>query len=116
MYVGRATYERAIGLVTGFDLAQPDSVWQSLQKRVQARCHTGPSGWPWVLLAEALSVDAHNPPDLGPLTPEENRTAIAHLCSELRAELSAKNGEETPCDDPICTQPLRTHLPLTERR
>ncbi len=88
MYVGRPTYERAISLLTDFDLAQENSIWPDLQERVAARHQAGSAGWPWVLLAEALSQDVHNPPDLGPLTPEEDRTAIAHLCSQLRAYLN----------------------------
>ncbi len=88
MYVGRATYERAIALLRGFDLAQGTSLWPELQKRAEARHQTGSRGWPWVLLAEALGADVHDAPDLGPLTREQNKAAIASLCGELRSCLN----------------------------
>jgi hypothetical protein len=49
MWVGRPTYERAVALVIGFDMAQPESVDGPLQSRIAARHDTGPLGWPWVL-------------------------------------------------------------------
>jgi hypothetical protein len=85
MYVGRATYERAIALLRGFDLAQGTSLWPELQKRVEARHQTGSRGWPQVLLAEALGADVRDAPDLGPLSREQNKAAIACLCRELRS-------------------------------
>lgn len=91
LYVGRPTYERAVSLITGFDLAQPGSVHSALQERLASRGRAGPVFWPHVLLAEALSLDTHTAHDLGALTPEEDQAAIAHLCTELRAWLGAPN-------------------------
>lgn len=98
LYVGRPTYERAVCLLTGFDLAQPGSIHAELQDRLARRGYTGPISWPSVLLAEALSADVHAPPALGPLTPEEDRAAIAFLCAELRAHLGLTD-ESRPQSD-----------------
>ena len=87
MWVGRPTYERAVSLVIGFDMAQPQSVNGPLQARVSARHGTGPVGWPWVLQAEATGADVHNPGDLGGLTPGQDASAIALLVAELREVL-----------------------------
>lgn len=87
MWVGRPTYERAVALVIGFDMAQPERVNGLMQSRVAARHNTGPLGWPWVLKAEATGGDVHAPGDLGDLTPEQDTAAIALLASELRSVL-----------------------------
>ena len=88
MWVGRPTYERAVALVIGFDMAQPESVNEPLQSQIASRHGTGPLGWAWVLRAEAIGGDVHNPGDLGDLTPEQDAKAIALLVSELRAVLN----------------------------
>jgi hypothetical protein len=44
MWVGRATYERAIALVIGFDMAQAESIDQRMQSRVSKRHNTGSIG------------------------------------------------------------------------
>ncbi|MEV8375858.1 hypothetical protein AB0P21_24185 [Kribbella sp. NPDC056861] len=91
MWVGRPTYERAIALVIGFDMAQAESIDQRMQSRVSERCNAGSLGWPWALLAEAIGHDARTPRDLGPLSPEQDALAIDLLVRELRAVL----GDET---------------------
>jgi hypothetical protein len=90
MWVGRPTYERAIALVIGFDMAQAESIDQRLQARVSERCNTGSIGWPRALLAEALGEDLRTSRDLGPLSPEEDARAIDLLVKELRAVLDEK--------------------------
>jgi hypothetical protein len=55
--VGRPTYERAVALVIGFDMAQPDSINEPMQARITARHKTGPLGWESVLKEEALGGD-----------------------------------------------------------
>lgn len=87
MWVGRPTYERAVALVTGFDMAQAVSIHGPMQERILERHSTGPTGWPWVLLAEAIDGDVHNSGDLGGLTAEEDARAITLLVAELRAVL-----------------------------
>jgi hypothetical protein len=87
MYVGRPTYARAVALVVGFDLAQPESISGSMQERVSRRLRAGSNGWPWVLMAEAIGGDVQNPPDLDELSPEQDALAITHLVSELRSLL-----------------------------
>jgi len=97
MYVGRATYERAVAFVLGFDVAQPQSIDEQIRSRLQARGYTGPLFWASVLLREALGGELHAPVDLGGLTPEQDRQAIAFLVSELRAAL----GTEQPAEPEI---------------
>ena len=81
MWVGRPTYERAVALVTGFDMAQPTSI----QQRMWSRICTGSVDWPWVLLELAINRPVD---DLGPLAAEEDAAAISLLVTELRAVLS----------------------------
>jgi hypothetical protein len=85
MWVGRPTYERAVALITGFDMAQTESIHGRMQEVMSKRHGTGPIGWPHVLMAEAIGRDIHNPGDLGPLTPEDDARAIAQLVVELRS-------------------------------
>lgn len=89
MWVGRPTYERAVALVIGFDMAQPESVHGAMQKRVSERLGRGSRGWPWALMDEAIGEVPSRDRDLSELTPEEDSRAIAHLVSELRALLGA---------------------------
>lgn len=91
MWVGRPTYERAVALITGFDLSQPISIAPAMQERVRVRRgRRVPIGWPWVLLVEALGGDFETRPDLGPLTPEEDAAAIKLLVAEVRAVIAAR--------------------------
>jgi hypothetical protein len=53
MFTGRATYERAVAMVIGFDLAQDQPIHPVIQKRVTARNGYGSIGWPWVLRSAA---------------------------------------------------------------
>ena len=85
MWVGSPTYERAVALITGFDMAQTGSIHGRMQAIMSKRHGTGPIGWPHVLMAEATGGDVHNPGDLGPLTPEQDARAIAQLVVELRS-------------------------------
>jgi hypothetical protein len=94
MWVGRPTYEHAVALVTGFDMAQVDSVHPLLQQRVSMRHGTGPITWATVLRAEALDVDVASAGDLGPLTPDQDGRAIKLLVGELRAVLGI--GADSP--------------------
>jgi hypothetical protein len=87
MWVGRPTYERAIALVIGFDMAQPESISGPMQQRVARRLGTGSRGWPWALMAEAIGEDVNNTLDLNELSPEQDALAIAHLVRELRSVL-----------------------------
>ena len=88
MFAGRATYERAVAMVIGFDLAQDHPIHTVIEERVMARNGSGPMGWPWVLLAEALGRDLSARLDLGPLEADEDRAAIGLLSRELRACLA----------------------------
>jgi hypothetical protein len=87
MWVSRPTYERAIALVTGFDMAQAESIHDKMQQLVIERHNSGSLGWPFVLMAQATGGDIHVPRDLGPLTPEEDALAIAQLVADLRLVL-----------------------------
>ena len=87
MWVGPPTYERAVALVTGFDMAQADSVHPWLQERLSSRHNSGSVHWDRVLLAESLDTDVNDPKVRGPLTPEEDAVAIGLLVAELRAVL-----------------------------
>lgn len=89
MWVGRPTYERAIALVIGFDMAQPESIDQRMQSRVSERRNTGSIGWPGALLDEAIGHDLRTS-GVRPLSPEQDARAIDLLVRELRAVL----GEE----------------------
>ncbi|SRR6266545_1148181 len=84
MWVGRPTYERAVALITGFDMAQTESIHGRMQALMSKRHGTGPIGWPHVLMAEAIGGDVHDPGDLGPLTQNKMPT-IAQLVVELRS-------------------------------
>lgn len=88
MWVGRSTYERAVALVIGFDMAQPDSIDGPMQKRVSERLGSGSTGWPWALMREALGDSPGSGRDLNELSAEQNAIAIAHLVRELRAVLA----------------------------
>ncbi|MCV2395112.1 hypothetical protein OEB99_12415 [Actinotalea sp. M2MS4P-6] len=90
MWVGRPTYERAVALVIGFDMAQPESIGGSMQRRVSERLGSGSRGWPWVLMDEAIGESPSRGRDLSELTAEQDSLAIAHLVSELRALLGAR--------------------------
>ncbi|MFC6157990.1 hypothetical protein [Kribbella jiaozuonensis] len=87
MWVGRPTYERAIALVIGFDMAQAESINQRLQSRVSERRKTGSISWPSALLEEAIGDEPRMSRDLGPLSPEQDARAIDLLVRELRAVL-----------------------------
>ncbi|PUA78923.1 hypothetical protein C7S10_21895 [Nocardioides currus] len=86
MWTGRETYERAVFLVEGFDLAQGGHVHPQLQEWAQRRSGTTNIGWPWVLLRLALgtSPDVLEGRDLGPLTAEEDLAALSLLRKALR--------------------------------
>ena len=83
MWTGRPTYERAVNLIVGFDLAQTESIQDRMQQRLTDRHGPSAIAWPWLILAEAIGADIHNPPDLGPITPEQDAAAIDHLRREL---------------------------------
>lgn len=87
MWVGRPTYERAVALVIGFDMAQPESVLGEMQKRVSERLGSGSRAWPWALMDEAIGEGPSRDRDLNGLRPEQDARAIAHLVAELRAAL-----------------------------
>jgi hypothetical protein len=95
-YTGRPTYERAVFLVVGFDLAQPTSRLAELQTRIAGRHATGTLGWEGVLLAEAIGADPQSPPPLGPLSGGDDARAIAALIRELRALAPAPSGSGNP--------------------
>ncbi len=95
-YTGRPTYERAVFLVVGFDLAQPTSRLAELQTRIAGRHATGALGWEGVLLAEAIGADPQSPPPLGPLSGGDDARAIAALIRELRALAPAPSGSGNP--------------------
>ncbi|MFG1626416.1 hypothetical protein [Kribbella sp. NPDC049227] len=95
MWVGRPTYERAIALVIGFDMAQPESINQRMQSRVSQRRNTGSISWPSALLEEAIGDEPRTSRDLGPLTPEQDARAIDLLARELRAVLREADVEPT---------------------
>jgi hypothetical protein len=61
MWVGRSTYERAVALITGFDMAQTESIHGRMQAIMSKRHGTGSISWPHVLMAEATGGDVHNP-------------------------------------------------------
>ena len=88
MWVGRPTYERAVALIVGFDMAQAETIHDRMQARIRERHGTGPLGWEWVLMAAALGRDVHAPGDLGPLTAEEDDVAVRVLVAELREVLA----------------------------
>jgi len=91
MWVGRPTYERAVALVIGFDMAQPDSIDGAMHQRVSERFgSTASIGWPWALMREALGDSPGSGRDLNELTSEEDAVAIAHLVRELRAVLTTE--------------------------
>jgi hypothetical protein len=83
MYTGRPTYERAVFLVQGFDLAEGHGRLALLQQRVRERHGSGPIAWSRVLLREVIPDEPAV--DLGPLTPEQDEAAIAVLVRHLRA-------------------------------
>ncbi len=92
MYTGRPTYERAVYLVVGFDLAQPTSRLTELQARIAGRHSIGSLSWESVLLAEAIGADVQTPPPLGPLSTEDDARAVTALVRELRALDAASGG------------------------
>jgi hypothetical protein len=81
MYTGRPTYERAVFLVQGFDLAEGGERLALLQERVRTRYNSGSSGWPWVLVREVVGDESS---ELGPLMPGQDAAAIAVLVRVLR--------------------------------
>lgn len=85
MFVGRATYERAVSFVIGFDAAQAVQLGPRIQERVRERHNSGSLAWPGVLLSEAIGDERSS--DLGPLSQEQDARAIELLASELRAVL-----------------------------
>lgn len=91
MFVGRATYERAVSFVIGFDAAQVVQLGPRIQERVRERHNSGSLAWPGVLLSEAIGDD--RPSDLGPLSKEQDARAIELLASELRAALADQTSD-----------------------
>ena len=81
MYTGRPTYERAVFLVQGFDLAEGRGRLALLQERVGERYNSGSIAWPWVLVREVVGDETS---ELGPLTPGQDAAAIAVLVRTLR--------------------------------
>lgn len=89
MWVGSATYERAVGLVMGFDMAQPESIGPRMHHRASLRSDIAQVvGWQGVLMAEASEGDDHKPRTPLDMTPEQNAKAITLLAGELRAALT----------------------------
>ncbi len=119
MWVGRDTYERAVALVTGFDMSQPMSVHGPMQARLQERMNAGPIFWTRALLAEALGRDLNDLRDLGPLSVEDDKRAINLLVSELRVVVAEMSEASEPV--PLVGADLRMSggedidLPLPDR-
>lgn len=86
MWTGRATYERAVCFVQGFDLARGGQVHPLLHEWAQERYGATNIGWPWVLVRLTLGIphevlEGH---DLGNLTEKQDKAAIALLEEALR--------------------------------
>ncbi len=81
IWTGRGTYMRAVALLTGFDLALGGDTLERFGATVyQRHPDAGPTGWPWLVLAETTgSTEEPDPNDWA-----TNRTAVAHLSAELR--------------------------------
>jgi hypothetical protein len=93
MWVGRPTYERAVAMVIGFDMAQPESINGAMQMRVAERLGTGAVAWPWALMRDAIGEDPKGSRDLNELSPDEDELAIARLVRELREVLQIAETE-----------------------
>lgn len=85
MWTGRETYERAVCFVEGFDLAKGGQIDVLLRDWTHARYGDTSIGWPWVLLRLSLGTSPEDPEwrDLGDLTAEEDRSALALLRQAL---------------------------------
>lgn len=75
--------------MSGFNLAQAESIHPRLQARMVARHDSGSLWWARVLLLEALGDEGENVRGLGPLTPEQDQRAIELLAAEIRATVGA---------------------------
>lgn len=91
MWTGRATYERAVFFVEGFDLARGGQVTPLLTAWAQARYGETNIGWPWVLVRSTLGTPrgALEGRDLGDLTPAEDEAALALLREALSDAVEA---------------------------
>jgi hypothetical protein len=91
MWTGRATYERAVCFVEGFDLAQGSRVHPLMTSWAQAQYGETNIGWPWVLVRIVLgtSRDTLEGRDLDALSPEEDAAALALLHEALREAVKA---------------------------
>ena len=93
MYVPFPYYPSAVGLLVGFDLAQPEPVLQRFSEWMSAR-HAGSNLWfASLALAEYTGRDdAHEYARFMEVASEEQVLAVRHLCGLLREYLGANRG------------------------
>lgn len=85
LWTGRETYERAVCFVQGFDLARGGGLNRLLQAWAIERYGATNIAWPWILVRLTVNTprDAVERRDLGELTAEEDREALALLRQAL---------------------------------
>ncbi len=98
MYVSFPYYPSTVGLLVGFDLAQPQPVLRRFSEWMSAR-HGGSSLWfaSLALIEHTGRDDADEYARFRDVEPDEQVRAVRHLCGLLRDFLSANGDEPPPC-------------------
>lgn len=92
MWTGRATFERAVCFIEGFDLATGSGMTPKLTAWTRARYGDTNIGWPWVLIRLTLDTPRTDLDgrDLGSLSPHEDKAALDLLAEALREVVASQ--------------------------